>query len=62
VDELAQYAGRYSAPDTAYVLRVENGRLRLTVEQTLVPEQIMSSIAPPPGQDVPVSFDTHRRE
>jgi CubicO group peptidase (beta-lactamase class C family) len=55
-DELAQYAGRYSAPDTAYVLRVENGRLRITVEQTLVPEQIMSSIAPPPGQDVPVSF------
>ena len=54
--DLTQYAGRYSVPDTTVILRTGGGGLLATVEQTLVPEQILSSIAPTPVHDVPVSF------
>ena len=55
-EDLREYAGRYSAPDAAYVLRVGNGGLLLTAEQTIAAGQIMSSIAPPVAHDVPVPF------
>jgi hypothetical protein len=55
-EDLKEYAGRYSAPDAAYVLRAGNGGLLLTAEQTFVPGQIMSSIAPPVAHDAPVPF------
>jgi CubicO group peptidase (beta-lactamase class C family) len=54
--DLGQYAGRYSAPDSTYVLRAGNGGLLFSGELTMQPEQIMSSIAPAPVQDAPVSF------
>jgi hypothetical protein len=54
--DLTQYAGRYSARDTTYVLHMRNGRLLLTVEQMRAPEQILSFIAPTPVHDAPVSF------
>jgi hypothetical protein len=51
-----QYAGRYSEPNATYMLRVENGGLLLTIEQTMGPEQIVPSIVPPPVRDSPVRF------
>ena len=54
--DLMQYAGRYSEPNATYMLRVENGGLLLTIEQTMGPEQIVPSIVPPPVRDSPVRF------
>jgi CubicO group peptidase (beta-lactamase class C family) len=54
--DLEEYAGRYSLPDTTVILRTGGGGLLATVEQTLLPEQILSSIAPTPVRDVPISF------
>ena len=58
-EDLAGYAGRYSAPGISYVLRAENNGLLLTAEQTFAPEQIMSSIAPSVVRDAPVHFIAH---
>jgi CubicO group peptidase (beta-lactamase class C family) len=54
--DLAQYAGRYSTPDGTYVVRVANGGLLFSGELTIPPDQMMSSILPPPVRDAPLPF------
>jgi CubicO group peptidase (beta-lactamase class C family) len=55
-DRLAQYSGRYSTPGSAVVVRPENGRLLLSVEEKSLPDQIMPSTPSPPVKDLPLPF------
>lgn len=55
-DRLAQYAGRYSTPDMTYLLRVENGRLLLTIVVGSPPDQVKTNLPEPAVKDYPLTF------